>query len=185
MTLRAIYAGCACLALCAGSGQLLAQDQAIPDGDERPALIQNLYACTSVSEATARLACFDREVAAIQQAENDQDLVIADRQQIREARRGLFGFSLPKIRLFGSGDKTDDSVEEVKEIEEALAAFGSTSTGKVVFTLEGGARWIQTDRVPVLGNPKAGDIVRIEQAALGSYKASIDGRRAIRVKRVD
>ena len=153
--------------------------------DEQSSLTQSLYACRDIADNADRLGCFDREVAAIQQAEASQDLIIADRGQVREARRGLFGFKLPKLRLFGGGKDDDTGVEQIEQVEEPLARFGSNSMGKAYFQLESGARWIQTDNVPVLGNPKPGDIVVIREAALGSYSAKIDGRRAIKVRRVD
>ena len=185
MISRTVFAGCAFCAACGVWVPAAAQDDALVDTGDRPELVDNLFACRDEEDATARLACFDRAIAVMQQAEADRDLIIADREQVREARRGLFGFSLPKIRLFGGSDKNGERIEEVKEIEEPLASFGSTAMGRASFTLQGGARWVQTDNVPVLGHPKPGDVVRIEQAALGSYKANIDGRRAIRVKRVD
>ena len=55
--------------------------------------------------------------------------VVVDKAEIREARRGLFGFKLPKIRLFGGGDDDDDeanSVEARVDSLEALLAGGES-----------------------------------------------------------
>lgn len=146
-----------------------------------------LYACQSIVDEGERLVCFDNEVAALKNAEEVKDIRIIDRAEVKEARRGLFGFSLPKLGIFGEGDDEDEdsAVERVTELEEPLVSFGTTSTGKAYFTIESGARWVQTDGRPVLGSPEAGEMVKIEEAALGSYKASIGSRRAIRVRRVN
>lgn len=152
--------------------------------DARTSPTHRLYACRGIGDPVQRLSCFDREVAALEQAVANKDVLIADRQDMREARRGLFGFPLPKIRLFGGGEDDDTEVERFEEIEEALTAFVRDSTGKAAFTIASGARWVQTDSVPILGKPAVGDMVKIERAALGSYKATIGDRRAIRVRRV-
>jgi len=113
-------------------------------------------------------------------------VVIVDQEVVTRARRDLFGFSLPKIDLFRKRDKGKDAEpEEIRRIEDSLAAFRIDATGRALITLANGARWLQTDNAPVLGEPKAGEKVVIETAALGSFKASIGGRRAIRVKRLN
>ncbi|WFL78059.1 hypothetical protein P7228_03035 [Altererythrobacter arenosus] len=147
-----------------------------------PDVVEKLFQCRTIEDPTDRLACFDRQVAEVYQAKESKDLVIADREQMRETRKGLFGFSLPKIGLFGGGDDKED---EIKEISSQLARVGRASNGRLTFTVAGGARWIQTDNVPVLGEPKEGDEVTIESAALGSYMAKIGKRRPFRVRRVD
>uniref|UniRef100_UPI003D060226 hypothetical protein n=1 Tax=Altererythrobacter sp. TaxID=1872480 RepID=UPI003D060226 len=134
-----------------------------------------------IEDPTERLACFDSEVAPVHEAREKKDLLIADREQVKETRKGLVGFTLPKIGLF----KGDGDDEEVKKISSSIARFGRTSGGRVTFSVEGGARWTQIDNTPVLGTPEVGDPVTIEKASLGSYKAKIGTRRAIRVKRVD
>jgi hypothetical protein len=143
-----------------------------------------LFSCRAIEDDRLRLECYDREVGALQEAEASDKVVIVDQEDLREARRGLFGFSLPKIGLFsGRGDDTE--VEEIREIEDTLASFRFDPAGRAMLTLSNGARWLQSDNLLVLGEPKAGDAVRIESAALGSFKASIAGRRAIRVKRLN
>ncbi len=156
--------------------------QAKPPADKDAGAGQAVFACRAIAAETERLACYDREVGALQEAAASDKVVIVDQAEIRKARRDLFGFTLPRIGLFGKRDGSP--AEEVERVEEALASFGTGAGGRAVFTLANGARWMQIDNQPVLGEPKSGDMVRIESAALGSYKASIAGRRAIRVRRV-
>lgn len=164
------------------SGAVLAEE---PNKAGQPGVAAVLFACRSIADNAERLACYDREVGALQQAEASDKVVIVDQEQIREARRGLFGFTLPKLGLFSGRDDDDAETEEIREIEDTLATFRFDAAGRATFSLGNGARWTQIDNTAVLGEPKPGDPVRIESAALGSYKASIGGRRAIRVKRLN
>ena len=158
-----------------------AQDRGV-NVEGTPEVVSRLFDCRKIEDPTERLACFDREVAVVEEAEASDALVIADREQIREARKGLFGFSLPKIRLFGGGD---DDEEDIDELEAVIASANRARNGKMLLTLEDGARWIQTDNTPILGTIDPGDDVTIEKAALGSYKAKIGRKRAFRVKRLN
>ncbi|MFO6445813.1 hypothetical protein ACLBKU_01590 [Erythrobacter sp. NE805] len=152
------------------------------DGPDQGGAAKAVFACRAIASEAERLACYDREVGALEEAEKAERVVIVEQAEIREARRGLFGFTLPKIGLFGKRDGTE--AEEIDRVEEPLASFGFDASGRATFTLANGAKWLQIDNQAVLGTPKPGDVVRIESAALGSYRASIGGRRAIRVRRV-
>jgi len=145
-------------------------------------IVEQLFDCRTIENPTERLACFDREVDRVYQARESKELVIADREEIKQTRKGLFGFTLPKIGIFRG---EDDGVEEISEVTATIASARQSSTGRYVLTLESGARWMQVDKVPVFGNPGAGDEVVIEKGVLGSYKAKIGKRRAFKVKRVE
>lgn len=155
--------------------------QSAQESTDRPMIINNLFACRMIADDTQRLACFDQKVAAVEQAEASNDLVMADREQMKEARKGLFGFSLPRIKLFGG----DDDPEPVEAIEAAIASSTRTPDGKLLVTLDTGARWVQTDRTQVLGDFGEGDTIKIERAALGSYMGKIGRKRAFRIRRLD
>lgn len=157
------------------------------DGDRngpatQPEVIKRLFDCRKIEGAAARLDCFDRETAAVETAANASDLVIADRGQVDDAERSLFGLRLPKLGLFGGGKSQE---EERASLETTLQSASVASGGKWLLVLEDGARWLQTDSTPVLGSPGAGDPVIIETAALGSYTAKIGSKRAFRVKRIN
>lgn len=171
------------VAILGASSVALAQSDEV-EIEGTPPVIEQLFGCRQIEDPEARLACFDREVDRVYQARESKDLVIADREQMKETRKGLFGFTLPKIGIFGGGDD-DDKEDEIKEISTTITSFGRMSNGRAIFTVEGGARWMQTDNIPVLSAPDAGDSVVIETAAMGSYKAKIGRKRAFRLKRVD
>lgn len=145
----------------------------------RPAQLQALIACREIGEAGARLACFDRQVAAVDEAEARNDLVIVDRQQIRSTRRALFGLTLPRIAFLESGGQ--DTLPE--EVDGKIRKVSTTSDGKWMFQLED-AVWRATEVFPFQADPKAGDNVKIRRGPLGSYKLSVEGRSALRAIRV-
>lgn len=145
----------------------------------RPDTFRNLIDCRSIADARQRLACYDRQAAALDAAESRKELVVLDRAQVRRTQRSLFGLALPDLKIFGDG-----SGEAEKEIITTIKRAWTHSTGKWAFELADGARWVQTDgREPVFA-PEAGQSIRIRRAALGSYLANIDRQTAIRVQRI-
>ena len=76
--------------------------------DARPAMFQKLVDCRAQQDAALRLACYDAQVAALDDAETKKELVVVDKAQMKQARKSLFGFSLPKISLFGGGENDQD-----------------------------------------------------------------------------
>ncbi|MFM6853543.1 MAG: hypothetical protein ACKOUM_05620 [Sphingopyxis sp.] len=78
----------ACALLGGGTPAAMAQDAPAP----RVAVLQHVFDCRTVADNAARLACFDQQVAALETAEGSRDIRIMDREQVRAARRGLFGF---------------------------------------------------------------------------------------------
>ena len=158
----------------------LAQDD--DDAPTRVPLIQQLYDCRAVADPTARLACYDRQVAAMETAEGARDIRIVDREQVRETRRGLFGFSLGNLNIFGSGEDEDEPEEAVLQIESTITAIATNSDGKYVFRLANDQRWLQTD--PPRGrSPQVGMTITIRRGSLGGYLANINERAAVRVLR--
>ena len=147
-----------------------------------PAIYTDMIACKNIADPTARLACFDEKVTALQTAQSSNQVVIAEREQVREARRGQFGLTLPRIKLFdGDGDEGD----EIAEIESTIKSARTIRSGKWVISLEDGAVWLQTDSPrSSMRDPKSGDSITIKRAALGSYMAKVNGGRAFKVKRV-
>lgn len=154
-----------------------AADSDKAEDNAAPPVFQAVLDCKAIAEPTARLACYDKAVAAMDAARSSKDLVVADRSTMREAKRGLFGLTLPKIKLFGGSDS-----EEVTEIESKIKAISKGADGNYVFTLEDGARWKQTEGRETF--PKVGQPIRIRKGALGSFLANVNERAAIRVIRL-
>lgn len=146
---------------------------------DRPPAFRKLVDCRRIADSSARLACFDREVAAIDAAEAGQELVVLDKAQIRKTRRGLFGLSLPDVGIFG-GSAAD---EETGTIETTIKRAWQIADGRWGFELADGAQWVQTDSRNLNSDPKAGHAIKIRRAALGSYLANINNQVAVRVRR--
>jgi hypothetical protein len=148
----------------------------------RPEVFDRLLACRSVSDASARLACYDEKVAAIDAAAGKDELVVVDRTQIRKARRSLFGLTLPNLGIFGDGGQDKREGEGFTEIESTISrAYYRDYRWNVI--LDDGARWVQIDGKTLVRDPKAGQKIRIRKAALSSFLANIDGQTAIKMRR--
>jgi hypothetical protein len=147
----------------------------------RPPVFEELVNCRTITDPEARLACYDAKVAAIDEAEKKDELVLADKNAMKETRKGLFGFSIPKLKIFGNDGKEEEKFELVAKIDSAYQA----SYGKWTIVLEDGARWVQIDTQSLRKNPVRGMEIKIRAAAMGSYFANIDGARAIRMRRVN
>jgi hypothetical protein len=149
--------------------------------EPRPPVFQKLIDCRAIADAAARLACYDSGVAQIDDAEQKSEIVVVDRTQIKKAKRSLFGLSLPKLGLFGN---EDDKGDDAEVLETTIKSASSLGYDKWAFTLEDGARWVQTEARGST-NPKPGQSIKIRRGAMGGYLANIDGHPAIRVKRVN
>ena len=142
-----------------------------------PKLFEDVVNCRAIQDSAQRLACYDRGVAALDTAQKSNELYVADKAAVKEARKGLFGFSLPKLKIFG-----DEDLGDLDELETTITAVSSGQRG-YIFTLADGARWMQTDK-KYMDRPKVGSSIKIEKAALGSYLASINKKPGIRVERM-
>lgn len=147
--------------------------------DERPQALTRVLDCRTLADAGERLECFDREVAAMEQAEASKDLVVVDRKQLRDTRRSLFGLTLPSLAIFG--DRDDDEEESV--IETTIRTASVDPYGKFVVLLEDGAVWRQIDDRVLAIRPRAGQAITIRKAAMGSYLANVNAQGAVRVRR--
>ncbi|MES2905352.1 MAG: hypothetical protein V4696_14305 [Pseudomonadota bacterium] len=144
-----------------------------------PKIFTDVTQCRTIADNAERLACFDRSVGTLATAQANKEVYVADKEAISEARKGLFGFNLPKLRIFSD----DDMEKDVSSIESTIAAFNEGPRG-YVFTLKDGGRWRQTDSA-YMDRPKAGAPIRIRRAALGSFFGSISGQPGFRIERVN
>lgn len=160
--------------LCAPAG---AKDKDQDLSTAPPPVYQGVLDCRAMTDPAARLACFDKSVAAMADATIKKDLVVIDRATIRETKRGLFGISLPKIKIFGGNDDV-----EVNQIESTLTSAYSSRDGMAVFVLADGSRWKQTEGRDTF--PKAGQKIVVKRGALGGFMANVNGQPGVRVIRL-
>lgn len=144
-----------------------------------PKIFNDVVQCRAITDSAQRLACFDRSVGALQAAQQNRDLYVADKEAMREARRGLFGFNLPNLKIFSD----DDMAKDVDQVEGIVSAVSQGKRG-LIFTLKDGARWTQTDG-RYLDRPRPGAKIRIKRAVLGSFFGSINGEAGFRIERLN
>jgi hypothetical protein len=144
-----------------------------------PAAIQQLMTCRSIADSTQRLACYDRQAAAIGQAIASKDLVVIDKAKATAAKRSLFGFSIPDFGgLFGGNEN------EVKEIASTIARVRHNPEGGWLVDLADGSTWTQTDDAPLGLPPERGNKVVVHRGSFGAFFLRVAGQPGIRVKRI-
>ena len=166
------------LAAALAAGPSLAKDKQDRTKDT-PDAFKQLVQCRQIADNALRLACYDRQAASIELAQSQGDLVIADRQQMKEAQRNLFGYSIPKSALLGT-----DKGEQLTQVDAVIASARAGSKGGWRLVMEDGSVWDQTDTEVLPVDPRKGDKVVIKRAALGSYLVRIDGQPPIKVRRI-
>lgn len=145
-----------------------------------PPQVERLLACQALTDAAQRLACFDREVAGVRTAIGTKELVVIDKTRVREARRDLFGFSVPSFGgLFGN-----DPEDEIKQIDGVVKSVRRNPEGGWTIRLVDGSEWTQMDDSLIAIAPKSGTKVIVRRGTLGSFKLSVDGQPGVRVKRI-
>lgn len=174
--LAALVAGVA--GLLAGAA-LHAQDRSASDAPPRPAAFEDVVACQAIADGAQRLACFDRSVTALKAAADARQLVVVDRSTIREARRGIFGLKLPRLKLFDGGG---EDAEELVSLDSTITGVRTAKDGMPIFVLEDGARWKQTEGRNVFA--RAGQPIHIKRAAMGSFMANVNKQSGVRVVRL-
>jgi len=144
-----------------------------------PAAVQTLLACQSIADAGQRLSCFDKAAQSLSEAMTRKEVVVIDKARANEAKRSLFGFSVPNFgALCGGGD------EQVDQIESTVAgAFENGYEGWTI-KLADGSTWQQTDGATIALPPRRGDKVVVKRGTMGSYFLKLGSQPGIRAKRV-
>ena len=144
-----------------------------------PASMERLFACRGIADATQRLACYDREAGAVNQAVQTRELVLIDKARATAAKRSLFGFSIPNFSsLFGAGD------EQLNQIESTVAAAVENGYEGWTVKLADGSTWQQTDGTTIALPPRRGDKVIVKRGTLGSYYIKLGSQPGFKAKRV-
>jgi hypothetical protein len=146
----------------------------------RPKVYSDIVACRALTDAAARLACFDAATKSLEEATESRQIVMLDQGEVRKTKRSLFGFSLPQIPFFGESE--EEQAEGFAEIEGELANVQALQYGKYQFTVQDAGTWQTTQGISKI--LKNGTKFRLKRGALGSYMLVL-GNTGIRVKRVN
>lgn len=146
--------------------------------------ITDLQACRGISDVTERANCYDRAVDALSAATLKGDVVVVERGEVRKARKGLFGFTLPRIGfLTGKADNAEDVADE-KELKTTVVSARSIGNGKWRFAVEGGGLWETVEANTGFTDPKPGVRVKIEKGIMGAYFVTVEKGRRVQAKRI-
>jgi hypothetical protein len=168
----------ACTAL-AAAGLCSAAGAAPKSAPTNAPVVQAVVDCRKIDDSAQRLACYDAAVETLTKAQATGDLVTLDRRQRQAVRKQAFGFTLPTLSMFDTGEKQVDS------IDETLASASQGVGGRWVFRMQDGALWRQIDDEFLSRRPHPGSVVTIRKAMLGSYMLSVDGQPGVRAHRDD
>ncbi|MBN8552453.1 MAG: hypothetical protein J0L52_06120 [Caulobacterales bacterium] len=153
---------------------------ALAQEDRRAPILDQLATCRAMSDPAQRLACYDTTTAALETAERAGDVVVLDRAQVQEARRGLFGFSVPSLSMFGGAREGEE--EDVDNVSYVVRSAREVRQGEWLFAMEDGSVWRQIDG-RMWGRPRAGESAVVRRASLGSFLMNVGDAPAIRVRR--
>jgi len=144
-----------------------------------PAQMQKLLDCRSIQDSAQRLSCYDREATAVDQAIDKKEIVLIDKARATQAKRSLFGFSIPNFGgLFGGAE------DEVKEISSTVVAFVNNGYNGWTIKLADGSTWAQTDDYQLGLPPEKGDKVIVRRGMMGSFSLQLNSQPGFKVKRI-
>jgi hypothetical protein len=142
--------------------------------------INALEQCRQIADAAQRLACYDRAAPALVTASRSGEVNVVDRGQLREARRSLFGFSMPKLPFFSGDQSAGDTPDQ---IETTIKSAWDLGYGKYrIKVTEGDAVWETTEES--FREPKSGQKIVIRRGPMGSYFLRINGNVGVKGRRV-
>lgn len=166
------------------SAAVLALALAVPASaaDAPPAAIKALADCRAITDGGQRLACFDRETAALVQSIEKNEMVVLDKQAVRNTKRSLFGFTLPRLPFLGERDGDKEEEAEFQQIDTPIKTVRGIGYNKFRFTIDEGAIWETTEGINAF--PKPGEKVLIKKGLMGSYFIKFEGSRSVKGRRV-
>ncbi|MFM9976556.1 MAG: hypothetical protein ACKVOP_00715 [Sphingomonadaceae bacterium] len=149
-----------------------------------PRQVTALQECRTKTDAAERLRCYDQAVDALTAATQSRDVIVVDRAEVKEARRGLFGFTLPKIGFLSSSKAEQVEADDDREIVTKVIASRSFNRDQWRFTVEDGAVWETTEVSRGFDDPKPGATVTLSRGTLGAYYATVGKRGRATVRRI-
>lgn len=159
---------------------LLAAAAHAQDNSKRPKVLEEIFECRKVADPGQRLACFEAAASKMEEAEQQGDVVVVDREQAQQARRRAFGLPLPNITLFGKRD----TGPEITQIDSVVKRTWRSPRGYWWFQLDDGSVWRQINSYLIPRDPHPGSKVHVRKAMLGSYFMKVDRQQPVRVHRV-
>lgn len=168
--------------------------------------LSGLLACRHIASSPARLACFDRQSAAIASARaatvtgpgpatgesraKSPELVNAPSAALGGAvaahSSGLDPvqtFGLPPGQILAREEAARNAPRPLNHIEAHIVALAGGADGREIFTLDNHQVWAELEPEGDL-YAKPGEAVEISRGLLGSYSLSLKSRRSCKVTRL-
>lgn len=140
--------------------------------------ITRLLNCQKITSSDERLACFDSQTSEIRREIDQGELVPVYEQDVRTARRGMFGIDNVRLPNFLNTDRDD-----IREIDTTIVRAQRGANNRWRFELEDGSVWDQIDSEDPHFNSRPGTAVRVRKASMGSYLLTIGRATPLRVSR--
>jgi hypothetical protein len=138
------------------------------------ALFDSLIACAQLASDTARLACFDREIAEIRKKNPQPPASVAPTAEQK------FGLSNKQVLDLGA---TPGQAPTPTVLHAHIASVSQHPIERQVFVLDNAQTWQQIE-LDLDFAVRIGQEVKISKGALGSFWLSTDSHHATRVKRI-
>ena len=155
--------------------------QTVPTDANNP-LVKALEACRKIPDAAQRVACYDAASAALVNATTSGQVRVVDRNEVRRARRSLFGFSLPRLPWFSGDDSQNDPDDRLDSTIKS--AWLLKNVGRYRIVLADNAVWETTESKLNWIAPRPGQKITILKGVLGNYFLQVDGQVGIRGRRL-
>lgn len=157
-------------------------DQAKPALAPSP-LVGKLENCTTITDDAERLACFDREVAALVGASSKGSVRIVEQAEITEARKKLYGYQVPDAGIFAA--QNDEEREAAKTLVSTITRVRKVGAKEYhIWIAEGDAIWRMKSTSIRFRPPEIGDDVEFKPATMGTYWIRVNGRKGVRGNRI-
>jgi hypothetical protein len=138
------------------------------------ALFDSLIACAELTSDTARLTCFDREIAEIRKRNPQPPASVAPTAEQK------FGLSNKQVLDLGA---TPGQAPTPTALHAHIVSVSRYPVDRQVFVLDNAQTWQQIELDPDFA-VRTGQEVTISKGALGSFWLSTDSHRATRVTRI-
>jgi hypothetical protein len=135
-----------------------------------------LLACRSIEASTARLACFDRESAALA-AEHSSPVARAELSP-RET------FGLAPMEVAARAEAAAHAPQPLDSMTSHISSIAKAADGREIFTLDNHQVWVQLLADGSWLDARSGEQVTISRGWLGSYWLRLPSRRGFKVSRV-
>jgi hypothetical protein len=155
-----------------------------------------LLACRQVASDPARLACFDRESAALVAAPRSGAVsprasprAVAGAQAPSRAALSATGldpeqtFGLAPLQIAARQAAAEKLPRRLDHIAARITALSSAADGREIFTLDNSQVWMELEPEATV-EPRVGESVEISRGWLGSYWLSLPTRRGCKVTRL-